>query len=520
MNTIVLVLLSTILLVCLKTYVDLRASLKAINNHPGYWSLISSFGLLGFMFQEPRRGVIGGNLRFWRKRHLDFQEAGIDVISHTSFFPNVASRLIIADTAVIKDITGNRVRFPKPSYDALRVWGANIIASEGEEWKRHRKVSAPAFSEPNNRLVWTETVKIMMDLFENLWGSREEIAVDHVVDSITLPVALFVISVAGFGRQVSWQSDLVPSPGHKLSFKDALHVISVDMWIQIFSPKFLWNSAPLKRIADVKLGYEELEQYMLEMVQERRTAEKKEECYDLFSNLLDASDSESDGSVRLTDRELLGNIFIFLLAGHETTAHTLAFAFGLLAMHQDYQEKLYQHIKSVVPDGRLPTYEEMNSLTECMAVFYETLRLFPPVQSIPKVAAEDTTLVAADHAGNKVVIPVPRGTELQLSVISVHRNPRYWDDPHAFKPERFHGNWPRDAFLPFSSGARACLGRRFFETEGIAILTMLVLRYKIELKDEPEFAHETYEERWQRLFKLKPVITIAPARLPLVFKKR
>ena len=106
---------------------------------------------------------------------------------------------------------------------------------------------------------------------------------------------------------------------------------------------------------------------------------------------------------------------------------------------------------------------------------------------------------------------------------------RYWDDPHAFKPERFHGDWPRDAFLPFSGGARACLGRRyvaphelgsylanskmlwrsFFETEGIAILTMLVSRYKIELKDEPQFANETYEERWERLFHVSRAITIA-----------
>ncbi|GJE97102.1 cytochrome P450 [Phanerochaete sordida] len=520
MDSVLLILLSTILLVCLKTYIDVRRAVRGNGNRPGFWSLVSCFGTLGFMFKEPRRGLTGGSLRFWRRRHLDFDEAGVDILTHISFIPNVRACLVLADAAAIKEVTSSRLLFPKPPYPALRVWGGNIIASDGEEWKRHRKVSAPAFSEPNNRLVWTETVKIMLDLFDNVWGSQDTVTVDHVVDSITLPVALFVISVAGFGKSASWQSDLLPPPGHKLSFKDALHVVSVDMFIQVACPKLLWKFAPTKRIANVKLAYEELEQYMLEMVQDRRKTEKKEERYDLFSSLLDASDSDSDVNVRLTDRELLGNIFIFMLAGHETTAHSLAFTFGLLAMHQDYQEKLYQHIKGVIPDDRLPTYEDMNKLTECTAVFYETLRLFPPVVAVPKVAAEDTSLVTTDFAGNKVVIPVPRGQELQLAILALHYNPRYWDDPHAFKPERFHGDWPRDAFLPFSAGARACLGRRFFETEGIAILTMLVSRYKIELRDEPEFANETYEERWQRLFEVKQGITLAPAHLPLVFKRR
>ena len=105
------------------------------------------------------------------------------------------------------------------------------------------------------------------------------------------------------------------------------------------------------------------------------------------------------------------------------------------------------------------------------------------------------------------------------------RAARYWDDPHAFKPERFHGDWPRDAFLPFSSGARACLGRRcvfpsplqsfcrsqrhrFFETEGIAILTMLVSRYKITVKEEPQFAGETFEQRKARIFRVTAGLTL------------
>lgn len=84
----------------------------------------------------------------------------------------------------------SRARFPKPvkQYTILQFFGNNIVASEGEEWKRYRKVSAPAFSERNNKLVWDETVKIMLDMFDNLWHNAPQITVDHCVE-ITLPVS-------------------------------------------------------------------------------------------------------------------------------------------------------------------------------------------------------------------------------------------------------------------------------------------------------------------------------------------
>ncbi|ESK93083.1 cytochrome p450 [Moniliophthora roreri MCA 2997] len=237
---------------------------------------------------------------------------------------------------------------------------------------------------------------------------------------------------------------------------------------------------------------------MLELIHDRRSAPEKEERYDLFSALLDANDDTlSGGEAPLTERELMGNIFIFMLAGHETTAHTLAFAFGLLAFHQDEQELLYQHIKSVIPDGRLLA------------------------TGIPKFSIEDTTFITENvRTGEKKAIPVPRGAGITLNTVGLHYNPRYWKDPEVFKPSRFREDWPRDAFLPFSAGARACLGRKFFETEAVAALTMLVSRYKIEVKDEPEFAGETLERKKERLFRYWQSVTLAPLRMPLVFRRR
>lgn len=521
MQVTVLAALSIVLLFSLKIYLDFRNAVNEIGNHPGSRVLFSPMGIIGVLFKKPRKGITKGSMSVWREKYFAFQEHGVDIISSVSVFPRVRAALQVADPAAIKEITMHRTRFPKPvqQYRILQFWGNNIVASEGEEWKRFRKISAPAFSERNNRLVWEETVRIMVDLFDNLWENKPEIVVDHAVD-ITLPIALFVIGVAGFGRRISWKDDLIVPPNHKLAFKDALHIVSTELLIKVITPEFILKREFTESMRRVNLGYAELEQYMLDMINSRRNADKKEERYDLFSSLLDASEDELDGQAKLTDRELLGNIFIFLLAGHETTAHTLSFTFGLLALYAEEQEKLYQHIKSVIPDGRIPSYEEMNLFTQSMAVFYETLRMFPPVTGIPKFAAEDTSLVTTDSEGRKVTIPVPQGTPIVLNVPGLHNNPKYWDEPEAFKPDRFLGDWPRDAFLPFSSGARSCLGKRFFETEGIAILTMLMARYKVEIKEEPEFAGETFEERKTRILNVKQGLTLTPVRLPLVFKRR
>ncbi|KAJ3552189.1 hypothetical protein NM688_g4282 [Phlebia brevispora] len=508
MQTTLVLLLSTLLLFIIKRTLDLHRAVHSIHGHPGFRVLLPNLGLFGVIFMNPVPYITKGSFDPWLSKYADFAKYGVDILSSITMLPNVGIYFTVADPAAIKEITIHRLRFPKPVkyYRVLTFFGRNIVASEFDEWKRFRKIAAPAFSERNNKLVWDETVRIMQDLFNNVWGAQSAIEVDHAVE-VTLPIALFVIGVAGFGRRISWKDDLVVPAGHQMAFKDALHIVSTDVFMKFLVPDWILNMGLTKHMRDVKVAFDELESYMLEMIRARKTAEKKEERYDLFSSLLDASEEE-EGSAKLTDRELLGNIFIFLLAGHETTAHTLCFTFGLLALYQDEQEKLYQHIKSTIPDGRIPTYAEMDLFTYSVAVFYETLRLFPPVINIPKYSAEDTTLVTKNAAGENVIVPVPQGASVTIHVPGLHYNSHYWDEPHAFKPERFLSDWPKDAFLPFSGGARSCLGRRFFETEGIAILTMLVSRYRIEVKDEPQFAGETFEERKERIFRAHQGVTL------------
>ncbi|KAG6903010.1 hypothetical protein C0995_007443 [Termitomyces sp. Mi166 len=307
-----------------------------------------------------------------------------------------STTLILADAAAIKEVITYRSRFPKPvwQYTVLTFFGRNIVASEDEEWKKYRKISAPAFSDRNNKLVWEETVKIANSLFEDVWGDQETITVNHCVE-VTLPIALFVIGAAGFGRTISWKDDDVIPPGYHLTFKDALHTVTTDIFLKLIVPGPALGLT--QRLRDLRLAFDELERYMTEMIQERQAGEKKETRYDLFSSLLDANDADSD-EAKLSVSELIGNIFIFLVAGHETTAHTLCFTFAMLALYQDEQEILYQHIQRVLAQGKLP------------------------VPSIPKFSAEDTRLSTIDTQGNNVVVVVPKDTDISIDVPGLHYN--------------------------------------------------------------------------------------------------
>lgn len=517
MQGIILLVFSVALLYLVRKLLSFVKALQAIQYHPGKRALLSPASILGAALPKIRWISHGSNALF-KEKHQPFKSAGWDIISSVTIYPKVSTTMFLADATAIKEVSSSRARFPKPveQYVVVGFFGHNIVVSEGEEWKKYRKISAPAFSDRNNKLVWDESVKIMQGLFNDLWANQDVISVNHIVD-ITLPIALFVIGAAGFGRSVSWKEDgsIIP-PGHKMTFKDALHVITNDFILKLMVPGWALGLTP--RLRKVKLGFEELHTYMVEMIRERQAVGEKTERHDLFSSLLEANDHDLDLET-LSENEIISNIYIFLVAGHETTGHTLGFAFAMLALYPDEQEKVFEQIKSVTK-GRIPTYEEMPLLTYAAAVLYETLRMYPPATGIPKITAEDTSIVAGNIRGEKKAIPILKGTNIFINIIGTHYNPRYWDDPHTFNPSRFLKDWPRDAFVPFSAGARACIGRKFAETEGTAVLAMLVSQYKITIKEEPQFAGETFEERKTRILTTSQSLTLTPSRVPLTLTRR
>ncbi|KAF8823726.1 hypothetical protein HHX47_DHR9000205 [Lentinula edodes] len=342
-------------------YLELRRKIRSIQFLLGDRTLLARNSTIG-VFLPSILGVTKGRNAFWLEKHKPYDVVGWDATADINLMPQTKIVLTLVDAEAIKEVMTSRARFPKPInlYQPLSIFGDNIVASEGEVWKRYRKIAAPAFSERNNNLIWEESLRIALDLFDNVWGSENSIVIDHV-PNLTVPFALFVLSSAAFGRRISWSdSDTIPS-NHRMTFKSALHEASLNCFTKILVPKWaMWINEHTHK---VDLAFEELEMYMLEMISEHRNAEKKEERHDLFSNLLDASADDPT----FTDGDLISNIFVFLIAGHETTAHTLCYAFAFLALYPEQQELLFTQVKSILPDGRIPMYHEMPLFTYTMA---------------------------------------------------------------------------------------------------------------------------------------------------------
>lgn len=245
-------------------------------------------------------------------------------------------------------------------------------------------------------------------------------------------MALGVLATASFGAPLQWKVDPDRNleAGHTMSFADAISGVSESIIFLLLLPKALLK-LPIDRLRKAAAYDRELRSYMYGMIRNRREEVQRGEVsprHDLFNQLISASLSETsqdkeDGAAAggMSDEELVGNTFIFALAGHETSAHTLSFSLAYLALNPSVQEWLREEIDEVLKHGEEPTYAHFAALPRTLAVFYETLRLHPAVQVIPKKANEDTFLEddPDPQTGEKRMVFVPAEANVDIDVVSL-----------------------------------------------------------------------------------------------------
>jgi len=191
--------------------------------------------------------------------------------------------------------------------------------------------------------------------------------------------------------------------------------------------------------------------------------------------------AEADPSTPEFDhQQVLDEIKQYLWAGTETTALTLGWIFYLLSQHPEITEKIRAEGEEVYGDCE-PRWEDIQKLTYTRAVMLETLRLYPPAWALMRTAAEEDEI-----AGHKI----ESGDKIVLSPYMVHHNPKYWDDPETFDPNRFLPGRIKKrvkySYLPFGAGKRFCLGGQLSQLETVLALTMLLRRFRMEyLGDVP-----------------------------------
>ena len=393
---------------------------------------------------------------------------------------------------------------------------------KGAEWQRHRKITTPPFNERNSGLVWNESLRQARDMLKE-WSECNKNGTNSTIhDTITL--ALYVLTSAGFGMSYSFKpdSDNLPA-GHTLSYRDALAgVISNIIPILIFPLNFFTLPYMPPRVRRIGTAITEFKAYMTEMVsQERKLVTKRDVgTGNLISSLVRASDQANEYA--LTDSEILGNLFFYNLAGHESTANTLAFAIHLLAVYPTYQDWLHEEINRVLGDQETLNYEDcFPQLKRCLATMNETLRLWGPITVLPKYT--NNTPQPLTIGGKSHIIPAH--TYVDINQVAVHTLPKYWgEDTLQWLPDRWitSSSSPssvnetlkdppggKGTFIPWADGPRICAGKKFSQVEFVAVLATLFGKWTVRPKVlEGESGMEAKKRVMDYVVDSEPKITV------------
>lgn len=278
------------------------------------------------------------------------------------------NQLIVGDANACDDLFKYYRQWPKnPAFNnPLNTFGHSVATAEGDAWKRQRKITTAAFNERNSGLVWEEAVKQTKQMLQT-WLPARLSGVTTTVEDTNL-LALHVLTGAGFGISYEFDSSLKTlSSGHIVSYRDALRTVMDNIFITYFITSAERLPAYLlpKWATEVLNAVNEFKSYMTEMVDRERNAHLRGEgapTANLMSSIIRASDDAQREAVSqqagkenqaatfrtgLSDSEIWGNMFIYNVAGHETTAGTLTYAIGLLACHPEWQEWLRPELKEV-----------------------------------------------------------------------------------------------------------------------------------------------------------------------------
>ncbi|HVH65042.1 MAG TPA: cytochrome P450 [Candidatus Acidoferrum sp.] len=406
----------------------------------------------------PKRHLLAGNLPEFRRDRLAFltacaREYG-DVVPLRF---GMLRALLISHPTLIEEVLKNSRTFVKSfAYRMIRpVVGNGLLLSEGDFWLRQRRLAQPAFQRARLGAAYTPAIVDATQRLLDRWTTGEVREVHAAMMRVTAGVA----GQAFFGAEVSDQVDEV---SRMLFVLGELLTNRLDSVLAVLPP-----AMPTLTNVRVRQAVRNLDRIIFAMIERRRRDGAEHD--DLLSRLLAAQDE--DGS-QMTNEQLRDEVMTFFLAGHETTSLLLSWTLWLLACHPAAQTRLRDEVTSTL-DGHPPDVDHLAQMPYLDAVLCETLRLYPPAWVIGREPLADCEI-----AGHRV----SKGTGVLFSQWVMQRDPRYFDSPEAFSPERWldglQKRLPRFAYFPFGGGQRICIGANFAMMEAGIILAMLLQRFR------------------------------------------
>jgi cytochrome P450 len=351
-----------------------------------------------------------------------------------------------------------------PSYRGLRaVLGNGLVTSEGDFWRRQRKLAQPAFHRERLAGFVSAMVSDTHAMLDR-WGSHDPtqaMDVHHEMMRLTFRIVghtLFSIDLDSDSEALG----PVVAGAVRAANDEASSLLPLPLWVP--TPGHVRISRIVRR----------LDELVFKIVGERRkVAGTAAEPNDLLTMLMSARDEET--REQMTDRQLRDEVLTLVLAGHETTANLLTWTFYLLSRHPDIARRLGAEVRDVLGD-RTPALADLPRLPLTKAILEESMRLYPPVWAVERRAVGDDTIAGYD---------VKKGAIVGICTYVLHRHPQHWENPEGFDPERFlpgrSEGRHRYAYIPFGAGPRMCIGNAMALMEAQIVLAMIAQRHRLEL---------------------------------------
>lgn len=360
--------------------------------------------------------------------------------------------------------------------------GKGLLTVNGDFWLRQRRLIQPAFHKEKLNVLTTN----MQEVIEQ---ELKELPINQPLDVFPLMNNLAFTVVAKSLFHLSASVEMLDR------IKYIIEKVQEFVVKEIRVPHKSWWFKLSGQVKEHQLLAEESREIIKKIIQERQSSKASHD--DLLQMLLETKYEDTGES--MTINQLIDEIAILFIAGHETTANALTFTLQLLGMHPEVQEKIADEINHIEAQ-QLPLTAQLQNFNYVNAVINESMRLYPPAWITDRVSLEDDTMAG---------FSIKKETLVGVSFYALHRNPKYWENPEYFNPDRFMGEQRKKSmnyFYPFGAGPRMCIGMGFAIYEMTLALVHIVKHYQV-ISNDKEIA-------------INPLITLKPKGGKITFKKR